>query len=286
MDHESRPPVPASLVANRNLLIVSEISFTFAMFMALYIYFMQKLRTMSYFKDASGKSLKNIVVRINSSIHAALMTIAAIHIVFYDPDLSTSKITYSTYEIYFTLNFVIGYMLYDIVLMCIYREIFDLSSIGHHLVSIIAYFACSRTDMFALTGIFRLISEASTPFINARWILLELKKTQTKLYFYNGLVILALFGLVRVLVIPVHWYIIFMYTKAAEWSTTPLFLRTIGVTAGIPLDVLNVFWYFKIVRNAKRHLNTTKANGLNKDQQQAEINNNNNAELEDRTKSS
>ena len=57
------PPVPPFLDAHRNLLIVSEISFTFALFMALYIYFLRKLRTMSSFKDASEKSLKNIVVR-------------------------------------------------------------------------------------------------------------------------------------------------------------------------------------------------------------------------------
>ena len=144
-------------------------------------------------------------------------------------------------------------------------------------------FILQRTDMFALTGIFRLISEASTPFINVRWILLELKKTQTKLYFYNGLIILALFALVRVLVIPIHWYIIFMYTKASEWSSTPVLLRTIGVTAGIPLDVLNVFWYFKIVRNAKRHLKTVSASSVKEEKREI---NNNNTELENRAKSS
>ena len=56
-------PVPPFLDAHRNLLIVSEISFTFALFVASYIYFLRKLRTMSSFKDASEKSLKNIVVR-------------------------------------------------------------------------------------------------------------------------------------------------------------------------------------------------------------------------------
>lgn len=63
MQDELSAPVPAFLVAHRNLLIVSEISFTFAIFMILYVQLMQKLRTMSFFSGASDKSLKNIVVR-------------------------------------------------------------------------------------------------------------------------------------------------------------------------------------------------------------------------------
>ena len=112
--------------------------------------------------------------------------------------------------------------------------------------------------MFPFIAMFRLTSEASTLFINIRWTLLLLKLKHTQVYAWNGILILVTFTLFRVLPIAPIWYSFARLIDLPAWPDVHIGFKCLCVGSSIPLDALNLFWYFKIVRMAlKMMLNTT-----------------------------
>ena len=72
--------------------------------------------------------------------------------------------------------------------------------------------------MFPFIAMCRLTSEASTLFINVRWTLLSFKMKFSKLYFYNGIIVLIMFGLFRVIPIVPIWYSFISLIGNFQWN--------------------------------------------------------------------
>jgi hypothetical protein len=76
----------------------------------------------------------------------------------------------------------------------------------------------------------------------------------SKVYYYNGLFILATFGLVRILIIPPYWYILLSTSFSSPYwhlITKKQILYCYG--GGMFLDILNCHWYSKIIKICKKH---------------------------------
>jgi hypothetical protein len=109
--------------------------------------------------------------------------------------------------------------------------------------------------VFPYIALFRLTSEGSTPFLNVRWVLVTLNKKNTKLYIYNGFALLFAFFCVRILTIVPNWYAFFSLINTPEFASIELKYKVICVLSCIPLDCLNLFWFSKMLRMARRSLN-------------------------------
>lgn len=101
------------------------------------------------------------------------------------------------------LNFVmIAIMVYDLLVQVIFVRDFKssgaLSNYFHHVLVI---WGCSSGlglgRYWLVLGNISLMSEASTPFVNIRYLLHTHKKASGSAYFYNGLVMTGTFFLVR-----------------------------------------------------------------------------------------
>ena len=114
------------------------------------------------------------------------------------------------------------------------------------------------TGVFPYIALFRLTSEASTPFINFRSMLIILKRADTKLYVLNALVAIGVFFFVRVATIIPNWAIFFSLMDTPEWYSIVLKYKIICVVSCVPLDCLNVFWFGKMLSMAFSYAKTSK----------------------------
>lgn len=96
-------------------------------------------------------------------------------------------------------------------------------------------------------ALFRLTSEASTPFLNFRWFLLTLNKKDSRLYLINGILLIVVFFLVRIVTILPLWTIFYSLMSTPTWDLIELKYKFICVFSSAPLDFLNVYWFGKII---------------------------------------
>jgi hypothetical protein len=107
---------------------------------------------------------------------------------------------------------------------------------------------------FPYIALFRLTSEASTFFINFRWFLLSVGKKDSLLYLINGIFILVVFGVFRLLSIPPVWYSFYISIGSQQWKAVPTVYKFLCCATSLPLDILNVYWYSKIIYGLKKVL--------------------------------
>lgn len=100
---------------------------------------------------------------------------------------------------------------------------------------------------FPAMALYRLISEGSTPFINLRWILLTFDMKDSNWYSLNAVMVFIAFGLCRVLPIVPMWIVCFQYPRLTIWPTVFLPYKVMYPVICAVLDVLNVYWYSKIL---------------------------------------
>ncbi len=96
-------------------------------------------------------------------------------------------------------------------------------------------------------AMFRLTSEASTIFINIRWMLLTFKMKDTKFYLYNALIGTLVFFVFRIVTIIPSWYMLLTLVYIPEWKQVPFIYKIISIGGSIPLDGLNLFWFYRII---------------------------------------
>ena len=139
--------------------------------------------------------------------------------------------------------------------MVIYREEFEWYYAVHHFVSVVAFYACSTHGVFPYIALFRLLSEASSIFINTRWIILTLKMKETSLYLWNAIASVVVFTLVRIVTIVPNWWLFFDSVNTPAWFQIAFVHKLICVGSTIPLDLLNLYWYSKIIKIIKKYYN-------------------------------
>jgi hypothetical protein len=64
---------------------------------------------------------------------------------------------------------------------------------------------------------------------------------------YNGVAGLVVFFACRVATIPPFWYMIYHVRNSPFWTPIPIYYRFICVGGSIPLDSLNVYWFYRII---------------------------------------
>ncbi len=117
---------------------------------------------------------------------------------------------------------------------------------------------------FSLAGVFpfiamiRLTSELSTTFINLRWYLHTFNLKDTKLYLYNGFVILITFGLTRIVTLFPIWYLLFKAPNEYKWHQIHTGYKIFVIVASLGLDSLNIYWYYRILIGSLKHLSNKK----------------------------
>ncbi|KAK9808935.1 hypothetical protein WJX72_006612 [[Myrmecia] bisecta] len=158
----------------------------------------------------------------------------------------------------FMARVFLGYLLYDLALMIRHhRTLRDTSGIIHHLI-----FACTAAYVLA-HSIYKYpfswlsLAELSTPFINLRWHLAVTGYKDSKIYLYNGLLVLGLFFFARVLVYGIGLAHLWRIRHVWLQPWVPAGHKAVAglLTAGY---LLNVYWMYLMVKAVRRALSRKK----------------------------
>ena len=116
--------------------------------------------------------------------------------------------------------------------------------------------------MFPFIALFRLLSEASTIFINIRWIVLTLKMKDSPLYVWNSVTAMIVFFLVRIVTIIPNWVIFNASIDYSAWQNIHIVHKCICVGSTVPLDCLNLYWFWKMIKIVIKVFNAKSSSNL------------------------
>ncbi|CAF1086891.1 unnamed protein product [Brachionus calyciflorus] len=234
--------------------------FAFIFYLSLYLF----RKYWISFSQLDSSIQIQFISRVVSSIHALIVTLLGSYVLIADHDLYSNKLIYKSDIIILNYNMVIGYLFMDFLLMIYYKkEIFEWQFVVHHVVSATACIVASNYGYFAYIAALRTLSEASTLFVNFRWFLLTLNMKDSKWYMINGIIGFISFGLVRIVTLIPIWKAFFDFTTYTQWPTIPLIFKLICLGTSVPLDSLNIYWFYRIISIMTKSIKSNKQKRLN-----------------------
>jgi len=205
--------------------------------------------------------------RVLSSIHAVISTILAIITVYFwtFPGYTVGGDQFS----FNTVAITAGYISADLIMLMIYKQKIGatIDVYVHHIAVLTCCVVCLRKQYLVYFACFKLFSEASTTNVNLRWMLYSLNKKAGKLYLYNGLVLLFVFFLCRILAMPVFYYKMYQTISTDVYKAAlPGIEHYVWISMSMAVDCLNIIWFRKIAMGALKYfLKTPETEQLKKD---------------------
>ncbi|ESN90822.1 hypothetical protein HELRODRAFT_186205 [Helobdella robusta] len=202
--------------------------------------------------------------RINSSLHAFLVSMFCLYCLIYEDEISRNPIWGESHMVRVSCAIVVGYMISDgIVILLHYKDIGEIFFLFHHVASIYAFcFAMTFGALLWFANV-RLIAEFSTPFVNKRWFLDTLRyKKSSAAFLMNGFSMTVMFFSVRVISIPFYWVKVYS-TYGSEQSHQLGNIWYVLISSCIILDTINLYWFHKILQGT---LKLFRVGGPNNDQ--------------------
>mmetsp|Transcript_15470 Transcript_15470/g.39413 ORF Transcript_15470/g.39413 Transcript_15470/m.39413 type:complete len:278 (+) Transcript_15470:247-1080(+) len=154
-----------------------------------------------------------------------------------------------------------GYFASDLLLELRYR-ISDRAMLVHHIVFLSACVINLYYKVYRFQFIWLAFGEASTPFVNLRWVLHTLGWKDTKLYLWNGVAMTFVFILTRIFLYGLgmlHWMSVMPVV-----SHMPCHVRIFIPLTGLCGYVLNIIWSAKILKGLYKVVTTSSNNKNNK----------------------
>jgi hypothetical protein len=139
-------------------------------------------------------------------------------------------------------SLLIGYTLHDILHMLVYET--DITSYIHHIVSATVFGLLKLTmtpEQTESTALATVILESTSPVLSVTWLLKNAGFSGHPLFKYMSGFAAAFFGIMRCGVFP--------------WAMAKKMDRTTALVL-IPFLVLNIYWFWKIIKMVKKVLET------------------------------
>ena len=216
----------------------------------------------------AGKALDLAVhdcaTRLTTAVHNALACALAVATLM-DPQIRADCWGASNWHSERMLAVASGYFVWDFF-TCLYNvKTEGWAYVGHGIMCCCVYSYGLFGQTYHLYGAILLAWELSTPFVQLRWLLKLLGLEDGKLYYYNGIMMLLMFFLVRIVLgyaCSIHFFYtglneLFNTPPAARHIPTPWLLMYMGANAF--LNGLNTNWFLKMVNGALKLLRKQKA---------------------------
>lgn len=195
--------------------------------------------------------------RTMSSIHAIIVAAIGLIVIFWRTTSESDKTWLNDPLATFNIALSTGYLLTDLVYIFVFSPNVagDSGFIIHHTISISAFLLSITQGYLSYYANFRIISEASTPFLNFRWNLYTIGNEKSSMYFWNGIALLVAFSLCRIIPIPYFWYDVYYLVQTESYKTSVgpgAHVGWLGVC--FVLDILNLHWFTLLVKRSLKFL--------------------------------
>ncbi len=194
---------------------------------------------------------------LSSTIHAIVVSSLTVYALSFGL-MGTNRV-FSKSTLGFTIMQIsLGYFVADF-LVCLKDPLLrgDLGSMIHHVAGITAIFlGLFYQGKFMFFIVYRLSSELSTPFVNLRWVYYTLGRKTSGWYLFASLGMMATFFFCRIIVVPWHWYELCTTIINPASGIVPFHLRLWTVINFGAFDVLNGYWFWKMIQGAVKFYQT------------------------------
>ena len=145
-----------------------------------------------------------------------------------------------------------GYMVAD-TLLCLHEpSLRTVAILVHHITALFGIgLGIFNNGVLMFFIVYRLISELSTPFLNMTVLLYNLRCTQSVLFKASACCTMIAFFLCRILVVPWHWYEVFVCVLMPSTVLDAAFKCWLCAIY-LVFDFLNIFWFYSLLRAASR----------------------------------
>jgi len=185
--------------------------------------------------------------RVVSNLNAVFVTLGSLYAIYFHPnDWAVNPYgPPNTYSSLF-ISAILGYFVYDLVLVLVYRDLLSFSTIAHHVIGLVTYGAGKFSGSCHYILSLWLLTEATTPFVNQRWFLEVLQKKSSPLYIINGLAMALGFLFIRTLIVPYYTgtALLYQYELASQYVRKAV-LNT-AIVGEIGICLLNNYWTYLI----------------------------------------
>lgn len=209
-----------------------------------------------------GQKTVNMQSLFSSTIHAIISSAGTV-LLLLQGDLVEDKVFGVNSTGVILLHVTVGYAFGDIF-VCVMDPYLRgvVSNFLHHFATIAGILFTLHNGMFLFFTHYRFFSEFSTPFVNWRALLHEKGNKNSRQYALAAISMTISFFLCRVVVIPWHSYVMFASLLSAEASSVPLILKVYTLVNYVTFDILNVFWFYKILKGGYNFYSKKRHNKL------------------------
>ncbi|KAF5102052.1 hypothetical protein D0Z00_000512 [Geotrichum galactomycetum] len=231
-------------------------------------------RLVKGYNSLSRRTQLNFDIHVVSHVQAILI-LALSFPLFGDADLAKDRIYSYTPYAGFVSAMAVGYFVWDTYICIRYFKMFGLGFAIHGIGALFVFLQSMRPLLLSYSPHF-LLFELSTPFLNVNWFASHLPEGSISfgVQKINGLFLMATFFSTRIIwgFYQAFSVVSDLFFGAADYVPVHPLWASIGVCASnLALDVLNVYWFYKMVLLAKRALasgsgSATSAQKKKKDQ--------------------
>ncbi|XP_047249656.1 TLC domain-containing protein 4-B [Capsicum annuum] len=224
------------------------------------VYDLSQIVTSIYFKCYALSKSQQVEWnnRSISTVHAILVTTMSLYLAFWsdllsDNQLSGLVIMRSSTVSTFVLGVSMGYFFTDLTMILWFcPSLGGLEYLVHHLLSMVAVTYAMFTGEGQLYVFMVLVSEATTPGINLRWYLDVAGMKKSKAYLVNGFLMVFAWLVARILLFIYLFYHVYInYDQVKHLPSFAIFLSSV---VSLVLTMMNLVWFWKIVKGLKKTL--------------------------------
>lgn len=238
-----------------------EIVYSFLFYQVVFFYVAPRINSLLFGSHYTG--LKNKKAKIDFDVHTVSMFQCVVSFAVIYPILFLSVnldvVDYYDHACSLAAAVSAGYFIWDLTVCLKYFSLYGIEFTAHACVSLYVMLVTLLPLCQTWIGKF-LLFEASTPFVNINWYIIQLtsekdraKKVQVPLILniINGLCLMTVFFSVRI----VWGNIANIFLFKNMWNArdrVPVIRSVIMVTLNFILNTLNLIWFSKMIKIAKK----------------------------------
>ncbi|KAI1891449.1 hypothetical protein AGOR_G00143930 [Albula goreensis] len=194
--------------------------------------------------------------RTVSTFHALVVGLFCLYILLFDDAVNEDPVWGDPTLVKINVGITTGYLISDLLLIFYYwKAIGDKFFVIHHLAALYAYYYVLGQGMLPYFANFRLLAEFSTPCVNQRWFFEVLGYPKSsKPNIANGVMMAAIFFLVRIAVMPVYYSRMYFVYGTEAFYRVSWGGRSAWMLSSFCLDIMNIMWMHKIARGCYKVL--------------------------------
>lgn len=255
---------------NLYLLHAHEVVGAFVFYQLTYAYFAPWFNRLVF--RGGYTSIGDSKTRVNFDIHTVSYVQCVVTFWSIAPTLllpmNLSLVSYQNELATMASALAMGYFLWDLYICVRHYSLYGFEFLAHALSSLYVFTLGLKPYCQAWIGKF-LLFEASTPFVNNNWFIAQLSKSSSRTVVpdwfnvANGLLLLGTFFSVRILwgFVAVSILLCQMWKERHE---LPVVQSAILLSLNLILNTLNLFWFRKMLRLAKKMVSRSSSGAKNK----------------------